>query len=262
MILEEETYKRFGYYSWEWKQHSSKRIIAACDDCGKIRDVMKEKYRKFCPSCARKGKRNHFFGRTHTQKTKDMIGTSNTGRDITEETRSKFRKLTNGAKNPNWRGGKIKTNCSQCGKPIAVPRYRYKKTKNGHFCSASCSRRFTRKLPKHKTAPEVAFESICKKHNLGFHYVGDGSLWIGRTRALNPDFIETNGKKICIEIFGDYWHSPMLNRNIQETARLDYRKRHYKKFGWKPIFIWETDLKRSDADAFTLNQIRKETNLK
>ena len=98
------------------------------------------------------------------------------------------------------------------------------------------------------------FEDICKKHNLPFKYTGDGSFWIDK---LNPDFIECNGKKTCIEIFGDYWHSPLLNRNMKVHGTLKYRKRYYKRRKWIPIFIWESDLKRPDAEQFILLQLSK-----
>ncbi len=108
---------------------------------------------------------------------------------------------------------------------------------------------------RHKTQPEMVFEDICTKHSLPFHYVGDGSLWIGDNRKLNPDFIEANGKKIIVEIFGDYWHNPSLNPKIQEAATLEYRKRHYNRYGWESFFIWEHELKMSDADQFVLNML-------
>jgi len=65
MILEEETFKIFGYYSWNWKSKSNKKIIAKCDGCGKIREVYKYAYRDFCPSCA---KRCHHYSPKIIQK--------------------------------------------------------------------------------------------------------------------------------------------------------------------------------------------------
>jgi len=112
-------------------------------------------------------------------------------------------------------------------------------------------------FPMHHTVPELIFEKICKKYKLPFHFVGDGELWIGKKRKLNPDFIEANGKKICIEIMGDYWHSPILNNKIPEHATLIYRKKHYKRYKWIPVFLWEGDLKREDAEPFVLNELKR-----
>lgn len=118
--------------------------------------------------------------------------------------------------------------------------------------------RIHQRIPRHKTVPEQIFEDICKRNNLPFHYVGDGQLWIGKSKRLNPDFIEVNGKKICVEIMGAYWHSPLLNQNLREDASLEYRKRHYRHYKWTPVFVWDTDLVRKDAEQFVLNELRRE----
>ena len=111
------------------------------------------------------------------------------------------------------------------------------------------------KFPNHHTKPERIFMDICKKYNLHFKYVGDGSLWIGKDKILNPDFIQADGQKIIVEIFGDYWHSLLLNPRLREDATLNYRKRHYKRYGWKSYFLWGSDLKRSDAEQFVLHTL-------
>lgn len=150
------------------------------------------------------------------------------------------------------KGKKIKRMCQICGKEFEVFPSIIKKG-GGKYCSNSCTRK-ARKFPTHHTKPELIFEAICKKHNLPFKYTGDGSFWI---KNINPDFVECNGKKTAVEIFGDYWHSPLLNRNLREKATLSYRKRILKKYGWKLIVFWETDLKRPDAEHFILSQIKE-----
>ena len=120
-----------------------------------------------------------------------------------------------------------------------------------------------KKISKQQTKPELIFEEICKKYNLPFHYVGDGQLWIGKSKKrLNPDFIEANGERICVEIFGDYWHSLLLNPKLKECTTLAYRRRHYKRYKWQSVFLWETDLLREDAEAFVLHTLRKEDVIK
>lgn len=172
-------------------------------------------------------------------------------------------------RHPRWCGGEIKRICKHCGnifftKPSVV------KNGGGLFCSRTCKNIFQseneikreqlRKIRKNimkPTKPERIFREICQRNNLPFRYVGDGQLWIGKDKKLNPDFVECNGKKIVIEIFGDYWHSPLLNRNLREGATLKYRKNHYKRYKWHPIFLWDTDLKRKDAESFVLNMLRE-----
>ena len=158
-----------------------------------------------------------------------------------------------GKNSPFWKGGKIKQICKQCGKEFELYPYRQEIAK---YCSSLCARK-AQEIPKHHTKPELIFEQICKKNNLDFHYVGDGQLWIGKDKVLNPDFIEANGKKICVEIMGAYWHSPLLNKNLRENALQSYRENHYKKYKWQPIFIWDTDLLRKDAESFVLNELSR-----
>ena len=123
------------------------------------------------------------------------------------------------------------------------------------------TRRKMRKARKHQisqthhTKPERIFEAICKKHNLPFKYTGDGTFWIGN---LNPDFVECNEKKIAVEVFGGYWHSPLLNPRLKESRTLSYRKKLLKKYGWTLNVFWDTDLLREDAEAFVLSKLKKE----
>lgn len=87
------------------------------------------------------------------------------------------------------------------------------------------------------TSVERRFMEICEKYNLPFRYCGDGSLLIG---FKNPDFVESNGRKICLEVFGKYWHEPE-----DEGKRI----KHFGKHGWKCLVIWEDELKDKDCVA-------------
>ena len=160
--------------------------------------------------------------------------------------------------------------CKWCGKAFEEKPARVKIGK-GIFCSKECYTKWQKrdKVTLNRlieirqgiakpTKPERIFEEICKRNDLDFHYVGDGQLWIGKRKKLNPDFIEANGKKICVEIMGLYWHSPLFNRNLREGATLEYRKRHYRRYKWQPIFIWDTDLLRKDAEDFVLSVFKTE----
>lgn len=115
--------------------------------------------------------------------------------------------------------------------------------------------RMKRRFPKSNTIPEKAFIGICQKYNLPFKYVGDGQVWIGH---VNPDFVDVNGKKIAIDIFGDYWHTPLFR---QEAIRFTYteqgRKLTLKKYGWKLIVIWQSELKLPNAEEKILGKLRK-----
>lgn len=70
-------------------------------------------------------------------------------------------------------------------------------------------------------------------------FVGNGEVVLG---GRCPDFINTNGKKQIIELFGSYWHSyKKIGRGKQEEE--DLRKSHFSKYGYQTLVIWESELK-------------------
>jgi hypothetical protein len=283
MIDEEATKKQYGYYSTDLKPQSGKKIIVICDTCGKIREIRKSSYRPLCGSCVQKvkkiececiqcgkefkiypsafkrgegkfcsiecysthnvGRNNSFFGKTHSDETRNKI--SKNHYDCSHEN------------HPNWKGGPVKRKCKVCGKIFYVDQNVIERGE-GCYCSHFCVRKNI-VYPNHHTTPERIFEEICKQNTLPFHYVGNGQLWIGKKgkKQLNPDFIETTGKKVLVEVMGSYWHSPLLNRKLRESATLEYRKRHFRRYKWQPIFIWETDLMRRDAESFVLKLLER-----
>lgn len=232
------------------------------------------------------GSQNPRYGKHHTEETKKKISQSEKGKAVSKETREKISKVASGVNNPNYgkprseetrrkisnantgrkqpREAIERMRMKKIGKPLSEGHkkkigtaLRGRKLSAEHKKKVSIARR-CQVLPQHHTKPELIFEAICKKNNIPFHFVGDSQLWIGEgRRKLNPDFIEANGQKICVEIFGDYWHSPLINRKMKERQTLNYRKTHYKKYKWIPIFLWESDLKRPDAEQFVLNEIQK-----
>lgn len=56
MIDEEATFERFGYYSTDLTQKSTKQIVKVCANCGECKVVEKGAYRDLCNSCANKQK--------------------------------------------------------------------------------------------------------------------------------------------------------------------------------------------------------------
>ena len=53
-----------------------------------------------------------------------------------------------------------------------------------------------------------------------------------------PDFVNINGQKKIIELYGDYWH-----RNDNPQDRIDL----FKQYGWDCLVIWESELKDERA---------------
>jgi len=78
-----------------------------------------------------------------------------------------------------------------------------------------------------------------------YKYVGDFQFFLG---GKNPDFMNLNGKKFLIELYGDYWH-----RNDDPQERID----HFKKFGFNTLIIWEHELKDQELLKNKLQNFHK-----
>jgi len=68
-------------------------------------------------------------------------------------------------------------------------------------------------------------------------YVGGGEVVVGE---LIPDFININGKKEVLELFGNYWHDPETTTDWRRTEL--GRIMHYNCYGFRCLVIWENDL--------------------
>ena len=68
-----------------------------------------------------------------------------------------------------------------------------------------------------------------------FKYTGDGSIII---EGKMPDFININGQKKIIELFGNYWH-----KKEDEMIRMEY----FNKYGYDTLIIWEDEIKNLEA---------------
>lgn len=83
--------------------------------------------------------------------------------------------------------------------------------------------------------PETSLLNLlCTSYPGEWKYVGDGSLVIG---GKNPDYTNINGRKMFIELFGDYWHK---GENPQDRIDL------FKQYGYDTLVIWERELKDKD----------------
>jgi G:T-mismatch repair DNA endonuclease (very short patch repair protein) len=79
---------------------------------------------------------------------------------------------------------------------------------------------------------ELNFEKLLNKIQPNeWKYVGDGEFILG---GKCPDFVNINGKKQIIELYGDYWHK---GQNPQERIGL------FSEFGYRTLVIWENELK-------------------
>jgi hypothetical protein len=100
------------------------------------------------------------------------------------------------------------------------------------------------------------FRGLCKKPNKKeqkllsileellpkeYCYTGDGKVLI---YGLSPDFVNCNGKKKIIELFGDYWHLKKKKINWYQTEW--GRKAIFSQLGYDTLIVWENELKNID----------------
>lgn len=86
---------------------------------------------------------------------------------------------------------------------------------------------------------EYKWIRIFRKHNLPYRFVGNGEFILG---GKCPDFIQTNGKKICVEV-----RNENICKFFDKISPEDYKERrikHFKQYGWDCIVIFEDNLKR------------------
>jgi G:T-mismatch repair DNA endonuclease (very short patch repair protein) len=79
-----------------------------------------------------------------------------------------------------------------------------------------------------------------------YKFVGDGKVILA---GFNPDFINCNGQKKIIEVYGDYWH------NLDSYKKRDKRRLiEYKKLGYSTLIIWGKELKDLEKTANKLQE--------
>ena len=88
-MLEEETFKIFGYYPSQLTPMSGRMILVKCNSCGKIRENIKCQYREQCISCTLKGN-THSGGNKISEETRNKISIAQTGKEFSEKTRIKL----------------------------------------------------------------------------------------------------------------------------------------------------------------------------
>jgi len=81
-----------------------------------------------------------------------------------------------------------------------------------------------------------------------YKFVGHGEVVIG---GKCPDFINVNGQKKIIELFGDYWH-----RGQDPQDRIDI----FKPYGFDTLVIWERELKDIEWVKFRIRKFQRKEN--
>jgi G:T-mismatch repair DNA endonuclease (very short patch repair protein) len=80
---------------------------------------------------------------------------------------------------------------------------------------------------------------IIVNNSLDFKYNGNGEIGVV-LGGMIPDFVNTDGKKQVIEVFGDYYHTKLAKRwNQTKEGRI----KAYNFIGYECLILWEKDIK-------------------
>ena len=111
-----------------------------------------------------------------------------------------------------------------------------------------------RKKVLHRRTPshyEQRIINMIDKNNLSYKFVGNGEIWMGR---CNPDFINSNGKKALIEVYGTH----QKRSNFGSIKKYEQtRTKNFKKYGFKVIFLNENDLFKDNWEEHCIKKIRQ-----
>jgi len=187
-----------------------------------------------------KGNRNGFFGKHHTETQKEKWSKTRKGIKLSIKTREAMSKASKGKKKSLETKKKMKVGALKRWKNNFIEKKRLSnwnklRWSNLKYKEKVLKKMFeTRKIKPNK--PEKFLNKLIGKlFPKEYKFVGDGKIWFDH---FNPDFININGQKKIIEMYGDYWH------NREEMIERDNRRiKTYKKYGYKTLIIWDYELK-------------------
>jgi NUMOD3 motif len=91
-----------------------------------------------------------------------------------------------------------------------------------------------------------------------YKFVGDGTFIID---GLNPDFVNVDGQKKIIELFGKaFHHEDHCIWPLPERRTAKGRTKVFRKFGYKTLIIWDDELNTPESRKEVKNKIRKFNN--
>lgn len=196
-----------------WEKELGPRLLCACG-CG---NYPKCRGRKYCDGHVPWGQ--HRKG----------VPSWNKGRAVPQEQREKIREKLLGRKLSEEHKNCIKVAMHR---PEVQRKLRVSKPwlkGNRHNMKAMLEGRI--KIRSYPTSLERKMAALLEKvYPKQWKYIGHGGTIIG---GKIPDFVNINGYKAVIEVFGRYWHRPE-----DELTR----SKHFAKYGFCTLVIWEEDL--------------------
>lgn len=155
-----------------------------------------------------------------------IVSNNKCGQKRTEETK----KLMSDSRNKGLKAGRI----------ITCKYWKGKKFTKEHIKKILHKRKMS--------SLEIKFNNIVIELNLPYKFVGNGKFFIERK---NPDFINTNGEKIAIEVFYRkhkcIFYDRKINKKIDYSMLEKWKKSRteiFERNGWKIIFLDETQVNK------------------
>ena len=219
--------------------------LCACGCGGQIKIRKSHKYN---------GIPQYIFGHNNknikfTEEHKHRISLANKGKKRTEEQNRKQSERMIGVKNPkislakrgkpNKNKGKKNPKISEINKEtwgnpetrqrriIGIKRAWADPNKKHRWVSAANKANSFHKINKIETKLNTLLDELFPNE---YKYTGDGSIII---EGKIPDFVNINGQKKIIELFGNYWHK-------QEDVQI--RQDYFNNYGFKTLIIWEDEM--------------------
>ncbi|MEK7179941.1 MAG: NUMOD3 domain-containing DNA-binding protein [Patescibacteria group bacterium] len=122
--------------------------------------------------------------------------------------------------------------------------------KKEHWKSLEYATKIMKGLLKKPTSYEKKISELCIENSLPFIYTGNGTFLIG---TKNPDFLNKE-QKITIEVYSTYW-------KIKDYGSCEnyekQRSEYFAKYGYKVIFIRESEIIDENWKDICLKSIRR-----
>jgi len=176
-------------------------------------------------------------GKPRSIDTRAKLSAANCGKHHSAETRAKMSEAGKGERHHNWGVHFSPDECVRM-REMAVrawqnPEFRERGLRNLIGASRVRPTGIERRM---RTLLDARFPGEWK-------YVGNGEVIIGNK---NPDFVNINGRKAVIEVFGDYWHSEEKTGVPLDQHAAD-RITHFAKYGFNCLVIWEHEMHNKSA---------------
>jgi len=181
-------------------------------------------------SIAHRGEKHHQYGKPHSDLVKMKISASLKGKRPSEDTRAKLSAINKARwQNPEYRAKMTARRKIVCQEPAW--RARRSDLSKSLWQDPNYAQKVWEAWKVKPNQAELQLQGLLDTYFPGkWKFVGDGQLIIG---GRCPDFVNVNGKKEVIELFGTYWHP------IFDVAE---RKEHYRQYGFKAAIIWEDEV--------------------